>query len=400
MALRFFEPVRQYGAVVGNLTRWWTQFLDGSSSVTLGDYFTALPGSASLLPGIRFGAQRALARTVPLSTVDGGMGFRFRHNATSGDGFAELHSFMTEGIDQGVISNYSISASHTGSSLTQYLGSIAGLRTGGLEHLVLTIEHTGQLSLVRGGFGDLRGPDMAALVATSSAALRVDTEHYIEWAWVIDATVGAVQVWVDGDLWISQTNVNTRNVDTAIPAIGTEVFIGHRAANTGAAATWDYRDLYVFDSAVLPFNTIVSRLGPVIIDWDYPTLDGAMLDWTPLTATTHFDEVDDVIPDFDGTYLESLTAGHRDSFQHVGLPIVGATPLAVAVMFLARTTTGASSTRPFLRIGGTNYDIGAAEGNPSTYTYQAGVVNLKPSDGTAWSEADYNATEPGVTKVT
>jgi hypothetical protein len=229
--------------------------------------------------------------------------------------------------------------------------------------------------------------------------MHVDTEHFIEWEWSIDAVAGFVKVWVDGDLWINQAGVNTRNENLDIPAIGTEIFIGHCNKNAGSDATWDYRDLYVFDKATSTFNDIVNVLQPVIIDWDYPAADGAEVDWTP-TVVNHFEEVDDVIPDDDGSYIESTTVGHRDSFQNVGLPIVGVDPIAVAVMFLARTTAGASSTQPFLRIGGVNYDIGVPEGNTGSYTYQAGVVNKKPSDGTAFSVSDYNAIEPGVLKVT
>lgn len=392
MAVIFFEPVRQYGATVANITRWWTQFYLGSSNITIGDHFTNGPG-------IRFGSALSIAKTVSPSSAAGVLGFRFRHNATGGDGFATLRSFETQGVDGGTIADYSMNPTHDGSSLTRYLGSIAGVRSGGMQQMCLSIEHTGKLTILRGGAGDLRGPDMTAFVAQSDNALSVDAEHFIEWEWLISATVGLVKVWVDGDVWIDETGLNTKSLDSGVSADWDEFYIGHFSRNAGSTATWDYRDIYLLDKSTPTNNTLVDALGPVVIDWDYPSADGANTDWTPTSASTHYDEVDDTVPDDDTTRITSTVAGDQDSFQHVGLPIAGATPVAVAVMFLARTDTGPTSTRPFIRIGSTNYDIGSAQANAGSYVYQAGVVNTKPSDSTAFSEADYDAMEPGVTKV-
>jgi len=411
MALRFADGFDQYNlsadsgananaAASDELTRWWTQTYARGALDAFGtsSYATVNPAGRRGGQCIRFEGfieASPLSRVLPdFSGATGVAGFAFRGvpNINGTGGWGSILQNNEGSLYPGA-----------GGPFANASNFLCSFRYKGYNQLAVGLTSNGRLEVMYSShvFGadnlTVFQDDPSAVIGTTTNALQFDTWHYIEVKVLTHLSTGTVELRVDGDVWLTLTGVRTCGELAGID----EIVIGKNVANATGNASWLFDDLYVLDTAADTDNDLVTFLGDVAIEWQAPATDGDVNNWTPSSGAQRYAMVDETGPDDDTTYIQSDTAGHVQTFTSGGSPISGATILAAAVMFLARRTEGGpSSTRPVVRIAGTTYELGAAKGNTTSYSYQAGFFNKLPSDHSAITEAAFAALQPGVKKVT
>jgi len=157
-------------------------------------------------------------------------------------------------------------------------------------------------------------------------------------------------------------------------------------------------DIYICDDQGTMNNTF---LGDVRIERLNPTgvgaTNGSGTEFTPL-AGANWDAVNDVIVDDDSTYVESSTAGDKDTYEFDVTAETPANIVAVSVKSWVRKTDAGS--RNFVHVArsgtGPNTEDDSAVLYPSvTYRYMESIFETDPVSNVAWLKAEVNAAEFG-----
>lgn len=224
-----------------------------------------------------------------------------------------------------------------------------------------------------------RGGDTAPF---TGVALAVDTYYHIQIKIVVHATLGSIEVKLDGDTIITVTNADTR------PG-GSLTTVDRIVCRQGSlSAVWV--DDVIVDDADFPGDLRVVGL--------VPTADGNYTAWTPSIGTDHYATIDEKPPS-DTDYNEVTTAAQRDSYGTSDLAIVGAAEIVAAqIVGFAHEAVATGNTLDFFyRIGGVDYDDGVAEIlSISMQPVRGAIHEVSPATGVAWTEAEINALEIGV----
>ncbi len=411
--IRFLDSVDHYATV--DITEKWTQFYSMGQGILAST--GSLPPTVGLTTGRRdtqslrfrcawdnsadpnidvFDAD-ALGITLPTSgnLFVCGSAFRASGNLT----FGRIHIPTTldgRNIDL------------TGDALAAYNRSwIYLVQEDGFPHIGLTVKTNGELAVYRGEGTSSTDPEPTLLGDSNGLALQMENYFYIEMRVELDAVAGTVQIWVDGDLWIDLSGINTLGkADGGAPLTATwdEWVIGaYRSTEVdgpvnSASGYWDYDDIYLVDNdASDPLNTSVDLLGDTRIDYLVPIQD-VVRGWTPLTGTEHYLMVDEIPPDDDLSYNYTDVVSAVDTFTLESAPVVGANLTAVAPIFSRKRETGGNSkTQPVWRVGGTNY-VKDPIGDTGTYTFRQGIWTLNPATVGTISGAAFNASSVGYKK--
>lgn len=218
-------------------------------------------------------------------------------------------------------------------------------------------------------------------LGASSKSLSIGVYYDIEIHWLIHASAGKVDVWVDGDLWLSITGANTKGLNAAVVDF---------VRFFGVGATDDLDDVVIWSGD--------TPLGPNRVECLLPSGNGATsnLVGSDADSTDNYLHVDEATPDDDSTYVESSTPGDKDTYACSNLSSATGAVLAVQISAYARKTdAGARSIVTIARSGGGTEEDSSPVGLPSTYGYLSDVRPTKPGGG-AWAVADVNAAEFGV----
>lgn len=202
----------------------------------------------------------------------------------------------------------------------------------------------------------------------------------------VDITGNAVAVRVNG----VEVAASTSSLSTLAAGIRYVAF-------SVAAAAVDDALIYTSETGDA-FNTY---LGDVVIDCLLPNAAGAFSNFTPSSGSSaNYTYVDDAIFDT-SDYVQTTTAGAKDSYGFTDMTSLSATVLGVIVSTHLAAVGG--TTRPFgaaLAIEGGTEVAGAAKRVPltSSQAISQTVFTTAPSGG-AWTPAKVNAAEFGF-KVT
>ena len=157
-------------------------------------------------------------------------------------------------------------------------------------------------------------------------------------------------------------------------------------------------DIYVCDDTGAANNDF---LGDTRILSTIPTGDGAELQWTPSSGTTHYTLLDEATPNGDTDYISAAAAGQTDTFTFPALTLPTGYGIlrAVQVMAYAKSPVGGvDRLAGIARVGGTDYP--SAEGIvQAVYTGIANVFEGNPATGNPWTLAEVNAAEWGVKRT-
>lgn len=255
-------------------------------------------------------------------------------------------------------------------------------REGTTDHVIIRLTTTGAIEV-------LRAPS-TQLGITAAGVVFAGVYFYLEALATIHDSTGAVTVQLNGTPVLTLTSQDTNNAG----AVGTIDNIQLE----GSAANIYIDDFYIIDTAgASPQNTL---LGDTRVDSAIPNADGTTNNWTtvfPASPVTHFDKVDEVPPDGDGTYLSDFTGGALELFGISTLPDAdGVSPIfGVQLALVARKNKSAArSIRAKLRSGSTNYN-GSAFALDIPYAHYLSIFQQDPDTAADWVEADLNAIEIG-----
>lgn len=206
------------------------------------------------------------------------------------------------GSDEGtVIIGFSIKVSH---DWTDYwLCRI--LDTNSLQ-VGLTADTAGHLEVYTG---------TASLLGTSTGIISEGVWYYIELKVTIHASAGTVDLYVNGEEWLSLTGRDTQ--ETANATVDGVIF--------GRQEQVYYDDIYITDGEVdTPKTDANGFFGPVEVITLMPDGDSTPIDWDNSNSGdadvgTNFDHVNE-LPKDDTSFVETSTSGNSDKYTYEDLP--------------------------------------------------------------------------------
>lgn len=222
------------------------------------------------------------------------------------------------------------------------------------------------------------------VLATGSTVLATNTWHYIELKFTIHNSAGVVQVKLNGAAEIASTS----SLDTTNTA---NAYWNGFGFHVSYSDTRYVDDVYVLDTST---GSNTDFLGPVVVAARYPDANGNHSDWTP-NGGSNMGCVSETFEDGDGSFNQSATAGHIDTYTMQNLPAAAGSVFAIAQHTVAAQDGGAARTiRQKVRIAGTNYN-GANVNTSATYQMFSEYRDVSPATTSAWSVSEVNGMESG-----
>ena len=221
--------------------------------------------------------------------------------------------------------------------------------------------------------------------ATGIIAVGTATWYTLEVEVVISDTVGRVTIYVDGTSVLNLTSQDTRNgatttVDTLqIGSIVTNGWI------------FDFDDVYITDSATKPTNAL--RVETLV-----PNGDGATLNFTLSTGTSHFAVVDE-LPANTTDYASGSAVGDLDELDLTNLSATPTTIEAVQVGAVWLKTDATARSMALEVKSGATTSTGSNYALNTTGRKDTRLLTTDPDTGAAWTASAVNALKTR-TKVT
>lgn len=253
---------------------------------------------------------------------------------------------------------------------------------GATVHVAVHLNASGALAVYRG--------DMTTLLGTSSVLFTAGN-----WAWFqikvkVHDTTGTVDIQdASGASLLSLTGLDTRNAGTGFCDT---VSLG---ASGNGGLTQDFDDWHVWDTTGSICNAFTNDTR---IDHRLPDGAGNSAQFTPSTGSNYaaVDEANYNTTD----YVESSTAGHKDSYSFQD--ISHSPPSIFSVLRTAvaqKDDAGARSLKMMTRRSGTDYSGSAVTLNQGSYVRVVDVQETDPSTSAAWTQSGVNAAEFGFENV-
>lgn len=219
------------------------------------------------------------------------------------------------------------------------------------------------------------------VVETYVAEIPINTWNHIEFIiYSINSSTGRCIVKLNGATVIDKSNMNTGSNSISALTLG------------GTTSTWTHTNITKYDDVyVTDTNT---GLGDCRIETIYPTADSSV-QWTPLTPSTNYDEVDDPgTVDGDTTYVETSTATNKDLYTLSNITTTSGSVYTVQSNVYARKTdAGSRAMHSILKYGGTE-SSGSSISLGDTYVVYSDVFNAPPGGG-SWDITKVNGLEAG-----
>lgn len=276
---------------------------------------------------------------------------------------------------------------------------------GNKPNISLVCQSTGDLAVFRGD--PISGTKLAQ---TSDQPIVANAFQHVEIQSVPSATVGSVEVRVNGVARISISSINTVASASELSTFSTDAdadfsqvgFPGKRFSgslpNTGDFLIY-YDDLYAYDFDG-PYNN--SWQGDRRVFTLFPNADTAQADWTPVGAASGFQAIDD--PLSDGTYLTAGIPGSpselRSDFDLDALP--ESTGLISAVELVNRVQKNEAGNADIVAgiISGANESDGEVHPLNPVFTYHSDVFQFDPASGASFTPAEINALKIKISRIT
>lgn len=260
----------------------------------------------------------------------------------------------------------------------------------GLASLSLDVVSDGSLKINRTG--------SATLAQSSAGVITINTWHFIEYKLVHknSTLTDDVICKVDG---VEVFNLAAGN-DTHHS--GTEGVIGSfslQNSTLGGGSTINYFDaLMIYDSAT---GNITDFTGPYRMECLRPNGNGNYSQFTGSDAdsTDNYLHVDETSLDGDTSYIQSSTAGHKNSVAIGNISSVSSILGVMNSSIIKKTAYGGRTFRNFLRIGGSDYTQDTQTPYYNTYRGFSKVLENNPATGIEWTMSDVNGLELGVEVV-
>lgn len=236
----------------------------------------------------------------------------------------------------------------------------------------LTCGTTGRLQVWR----DDTAPE---LIGASTFELAVGTWNHIELKVVLDDSVGAILVYVNGVKRIDVSGINTLNSNATI--YGSQVGFGAPGGGGSWNAKLYWDDIFVYNQDTGGLHDILGQYGVYTL---MPNGDASPQDWALSAGSSAFALIDEIPPD-DTTFIFATTATKESDFTVQPLPanivsVAGVQPTAR----LLKTDTGDCSVQVGVQRGG-NYSLHTAFAITTSGTFYWNVDEIDPDGSGAWS---------------
>jgi hypothetical protein len=246
--------------------------------------------------------------------------------------------------------------------------------------------------LQQGGIS-INGADIDAIgkttsvLGTATSALTVSVWQYVEVRVKAHATLGEIEIKVNGTQVLGLTGLDTRGGA-----------MGKWRITRGAEGddSW-IDDLYILDTGGSDNNTF---LGDVRVTALRPKANGTNNNFTPTGAATNYQAMDETLHDGDTTFVEAGQLGAKEDYDNTNFSDLGISPGTIfgvqTVNATKKTDAGQLKFRDQMIVGGIAYDNGtdviASSGAYKMTTY---IRDTDPSDNGAWTEAKVDAVGSG-----
>jgi hypothetical protein len=269
--------------------------------------------------------------------------------------------------------------------------ALCSIRYNGIPQIYAQLNDDGTVSVIR--FDD--GTPETTL-ATSSRTVP-SGYYYVELMGKIDPLVGAYELRIDGETWLSANNVNTSSTGDSL---ANQVRLTHNRFGVDGAMT-RVDDFYIADDDADGGDAlIVGFAGPVHIACLLPNGEGSVNEWSPTGAATNHEAVGEMDgEDGDTSYVGSHTDGALDLYTLPNLEFGRAAIKAVAVHQWARRDDALyRALVPTVRTGGADY---AADESALSNAYARiqTIYERNPATALAWTVAQVNAMQMGAEAV-
>lgn len=227
-------------------------------------------------------------------------------------------------------------------------------------------------------------------------ALSLNTWYHVEVKVLFSATVGTVEIRVDGVVYCAITGINT--VGGAL-ATGMRSFCcGDVGGAVGANFNYRFIDhLLVYNtSGSAPWNDWVGERRIVQL---IPNAAGTYSEWTPLSST-NVSNVDNAQYQT-ATYNLTAVVNNRDTYNLTNLPANTVSVDAIqALAQVMKDDVGSSTVQLLLRSAATDQLIGSPVSVASDYSTKIrAILEQDPIALAAWTVSVINALEAGVKRI-
>jgi hypothetical protein len=222
------------------------------------------------------------------------------------------------------------------------------------------------------------------LGATGNNAFTSAAWFYFEADIKISATVGVVNIMINGVSVLNLTGLNTQaGTNSTFDTVQPYAAVG----NNNASAIDDF---YICDTTTSSFNTFV---GPTRVFTAFPVAASGSPQYTP-AASTNVSQVQETAMDSDTTYNYDATVGHKDLFTITTMP-TGLVPIALQVTGAYRQDSAGTRAMASQILSNATELAGTSNVLNGIYTYQHDVYIVDPNGGIALTAANVNAMKIG-----
>lgn len=240
-----------------------------------------------------------------------------------------------------------------------------------------------------GGIEAWRDPDPLVgygsgtlLGGTSGPVLTAGSWRHVESKVFKSATVGTVEVRIEGSVVLDLTGLNTDAANVE------QVAFGSRMGALDTPTSLYFKDVVIWNGSGSLNNDFVGVVG---VYWLQPDADVSS-GWARTSGTTDYELVDESPAD-DADYIYADDSPPAASIMGVAdLPadIVG----IKGVISLARaekSDNGTGNLQVSMTPNGTDYDAGADHAVTTAFTYYADVSEVSPDTAAAWTPTEVDA---------
>lgn len=239
---------------------------------------------------------------------------------------------------------------------------------------------------------------------TSTFSVHSGRKYYVEFQ--VTAIGGGVNMAISAAIKVNGVQIASGTVTTGINVLSlllqTPTINRWSIAGPSGTSSHIFSDLYIVDSdASYTINgtaratTLTGFLGDIKIQPIFPAVDATPLQWTPSTAGSHFNKLNEVPPDEDTTYVSDATAGQQDLYNWQPVPSFTGTIPGIVLSIRARKDD--EGTKQFAHIVGSQQGDTFSVGDEYIYWHQAHDVD--PDTNATWTVAGFNAKNIGVILV-
>lgn len=230
------------------------------------------------------------------------------------------------------------------------------------------------------------------VLGASTNAFTLNQWHYIAIKATIDDSIGEINVYIDGQIEINVSNIDTKNTAVNGCAIVRLWLFKLKGAEKALIAYYD--DWYIADDSGSVNNSIIPECRVVQLT---PNADTAQKDFTASSGSDNYAMVAETAVDGDTTYVSSSTNGDADIYDLSDLPAGTDTVYGISTQIFAKKDDATAITVDFGCISNATPSYSTGNAVTTDYSSRMHIDNVDPDTASAWSVSAVNSLQCGFT---